>query len=551
MVKNYTEIDTEKSLKWEPDADDLKKRSFYSIQSITASGRCSCHGHAGKCRESDKSSSKLPQCECMHNTCGSNCEKCCPLFNQRPFRAGTAQKANNCEKCQCHGHAEECRYSADIDQRAMSMNVNGKMRGGGVCVNCSKFTTGINCEQCLPNFYRPHDRSPDHPEPCLRCDCNMKGSTGECNPAGGECVCKPGYSGAKCDECATGFDGSDCERCSCDIRGSLPGAECEDECKCKANVQGEKCNECQPGYFGLHADNPEGCTKCYCSSLNVTCETHHVAKSSLETLKGWQVTDISRSLSATPTRDNETGFLVFGMYELPDFEAVYWSAPPLYLGNRLENYGSDFVYNIDWVIVRGDTSGKPTSAPSIILTSRNGLKIAYGDQTFTNPSSNIFAIRLVEDGWYHVPKGVKDIDSRTRRTEYRGNPVTRAQFLSTLAHLDGILIRGSYHTDQAEVVLKRATLYTGSVDRSNDIGESSGNENSSSFHQVEQCNCPAGHMGLSCEDCLFGYIKSYDDALTHEKVIKCLPCDCNGHSNSCNIETNECGECMHNTQGER
>lgn len=135
MLKNVSEIDSERSLKWDPDDYNLEKRSYYSIQSIIAHGRCHCLGHAGKCREQvDDSVSKIPQCECMHNTCGKHCERCCPLYNQKPFRIGTPQKENRCEKCQCHGHAEECRYSPDIDKRNLSVNIRGKMMGGGVCM---------------------------------------------------------------------------------------------------------------------------------------------------------------------------------------------------------------------------------------------------------------------------------------------------------------------------------------------------------------------------------------------------------------------------------
>lgn len=36
----------------------------------------------------------------MHNTCGINCEKCCPLYNQYLYQAGTPLEANQCEKCE-------------------------------------------------------------------------------------------------------------------------------------------------------------------------------------------------------------------------------------------------------------------------------------------------------------------------------------------------------------------------------------------------------------------------------------------------------------------
>lgn len=40
-------------VKWFLDDDELARRSFYSIQSIIAYGRCHCSGHAAKCRENE------------------------------------------------------------------------------------------------------------------------------------------------------------------------------------------------------------------------------------------------------------------------------------------------------------------------------------------------------------------------------------------------------------------------------------------------------------------------------------------------------------------
>lgn len=68
-----------------------------------------------------------------------------------------------------------------------------------------------------------------------------------------------------------------------------------------------------------------------------------------ESIDGWKVTDISKSIFAYPTRDNETGHLIFGMYELPDTESVYWLAPKGYTGNLLNSYGSGIAYSIAWV----------------------------------------------------------------------------------------------------------------------------------------------------------------------------------------------------------
>ncbi len=42
------------------------------------------------------------QCECQHNTCGESCDRCCPGFNQKPWRAATVDSPNECQgKCTC------------------------------------------------------------------------------------------------------------------------------------------------------------------------------------------------------------------------------------------------------------------------------------------------------------------------------------------------------------------------------------------------------------------------------------------------------------------
>ncbi|XP_058446853.1 laminin subunit alpha-1 isoform X1 [Malaya genurostris] len=523
------------------DTQAQAKRSFYTIRSLRIGGRCFCSGHAGKCKANDNNIDNMPRCECMHNTCGTHCDRCCPLYNQRPYRMGTPLSAHKCEKCECNGHSKECYYDREVDEQGLSMNIRGKLSGGGVCLNCTRFTTGINCEKCLPGYFRPLNRMPDSEEPCLPCECSELGSTGECSPFGGECVCKEGFTGLKCTECKPGYRGEECTVCPCDIRGTVAGGECDSSCQCKLHVEGDRCDRCSPGYFSLGKSNPEGCIKCFCSGIGQTCESSQQLANVYETLEGWSVTDISKSVVAYPTRDNETGFMVFGMFELSETESVYWSAPQLYLGNRLQSYGSKLSFKMSWVIVRGDTSGKPTTGPSVILFGKNGLKIAYGDDTLTGHSNATIDITLKEENWYHVPKSVKDIITRLKRTEYHGDPVTRMQFMSVLSDVESILLRGTYHTDQVESVLELAALYTGR----------SASETVTDQSLVEQCDCPVGYAGLSCEKCAFGFVRIYENTITHENIARCIPCTmCNGHAEDCNLETGECGLCHHNTFGD-
>jgi hypothetical protein len=59
------------------------------------------------------------------------------MYNQIPWKPGTAGKGFHCEKCNCNGHATFCMYDQEVAEKRMSMDIRGKYRGGGVCVNCT------------------------------------------------------------------------------------------------------------------------------------------------------------------------------------------------------------------------------------------------------------------------------------------------------------------------------------------------------------------------------------------------------------------------------
>lgn len=529
----HSTANLDNSVDWLLDAHSLEKRSFYSLKQIRISARLNCHGHADKTIElAEKSKDQTQeayglestlQCACQHNTCGADCSQCCPLFNDKPFRNGTLQDAHECEICQCNGHAKKCIYDEFLDK--------------GICQSCLNHTTGNECEFCAEGYYREVGMFPS--EPCMPCDCNSKGSVGTCQPEGGACLCLEGFQGLKCEECAAGYYGDDCRKCECDSRGTLPVAECSGKCECKSNVAGENCSTCAAGYFDLSADNELGCTKCWCSGVGLNCSSAQLQTMAFETLNDWKITDITRSQQATPSLDADTKFLVYGMYDI-EAEAIYWQAPQGYLGNRLISYGSRLSIQVSWVTIRGDTSGRPTSGPNVILFGRNGLKIACGDQEFEGTSSAVINITLQETDWYHIPSAVQDIKTRLRRNEYHGSSVTRAQFMSVLSSVEALLIRGAFHTDQVETSLEHAVLFSGGLE----LG-------GQATTKVEQCLCPAGYSGLSCEGCDFGYIRVFENSSDHQVLSKCIPCPCNGHSNSCNLQSGGCGNCMHNTYGDR
>ncbi|KAM4609928.1 agrin [Polymixia lowei] len=109
------------------------------------------------------------------------------------------------------------------------------------------------------------------------CQCNVHGSYKvTCDPASGQCSCRPGVGGQKCDRCEPGFwnfrgivtEGmSGCTPCNCDAVGSVRD-DCEQMsglCSCKTGVKGMKCNVCPDGSkMGMSGcdKGPEAPTSC-------------------------------------------------------------------------------------------------------------------------------------------------------------------------------------------------------------------------------------------------------------------------------------------------
>lgn len=54
--------------------------------------------------------------------------------------------------------------------------------------------------------------------------------------------------------------------------------------------------------------------------------------------------------------------------------------------------------------------------------------------------------------------------------------------------------------------------------------------------EVEECYCPAGYIGTSCEDCAPGYTRQDDGAY----LGTCDLCDCGGFSSQCDPDSGDC-----------
>ena len=64
------------------------------------------------------------------------CEECSPLYNDKPWRAGTFELGYPCKACSCNNHATACHYNKSIDEFPDSYDLGG----GGVCDDCQDNT---------------------------------------------------------------------------------------------------------------------------------------------------------------------------------------------------------------------------------------------------------------------------------------------------------------------------------------------------------------------------------------------------------------------------
>ncbi|KAM9328157.1 netrin-4 isoform 2-T2 [Pholidichthys leucotaenia] len=199
----------------------------FSIYDLIVKGSCFCNGHAEHCVPApgyqpirDRTNHVVHgKCVCRHNTAGDHCERCAPLYNDRPWQPadGLTGAPHECQKCKCNGHAQSCHFDW------LAWRESGQ-RSGGLC-NCLHNTEGRQCEKCKASFYRDPQRPHTAPDSCKPCSCHPMGSmpfhladASLCNPSNGNCICKPGVGGTLCDRCMVGYWGFNeygCRPCDC------------------------------------------------------------------------------------------------------------------------------------------------------------------------------------------------------------------------------------------------------------------------------------------------------------------------------------------------
>lgn len=390
---------------------------------------------------------------------------------------------------------------------------------------------------------------------CVDCACNPRGVQNRdlrCNVETGICSCRPNVIGRSCDKCRPGFFGfPNCQLCRCDIRGTTPEI-CDQNsarCYCKKNVDGAYCDRCKTDSYHLEESNPNGCTKCFCFGNTDRCTGSSmvfvpIQLISAEKIDLLNVTRDENILEINQMKINEDyemdyeseKFHIRTSFSREKLEnkldssssSMYLSLPDEYLGNKITSYGGEFSYNIINKVNNNREYEPASHMPDIIFIGKNYTLIYENiESPVINEKFNV-TIRLLE-------KEFKKLDD---------SQVTREQLMMTLVDLQAIYVRVKYFdSTQDTIVIEFQFRMETAVTGGRIIVDPLLKRKATS---IEQCLCPRNYRGTSCEECAEGFYR-----IQHGPYLgACVPCRCNGHSNTCDPITGQCFNCKYNTVGD-
>uniref|UniRef100_A0A672UV93 Laminin subunit gamma 2 n=1 Tax=Strigops habroptila TaxID=2489341 RepID=A0A672UV93_STRHB len=400
--------------------------------------------------------------------------------------------------CDCNGMSRQCIF----DWHLLRETGNGYR-----CLGCLGNTEGARCERCKEGFFRQREE-----DCCLPCRCHPHGALSpQCN-SDGQCSCKPGVMGKKCDQCQPGFESlseAGCQRsglqCACDLAGST-GDCLSGRCVCKGSTTGERCERCKQNFYNLDARNPAGCSPCFCYGHSAACVSadnhsiYNITSTFQQGAEGWRGVHESGSPAQLQWSPRHQDAFIPARRSEP----TYFMAPAKFLGNQQLSYGQTLSFDY-----RLDRGGRQPSPYDVVLEG-DGLRITapFLPQGKVLPCgvSQTYTFRLDEhpsSKW----------SPRLNHFEYR----------RLLGNLTALWIRatfGEYSTGYLDNVTLVSAQPSAGVPAP----------------WVEHCKCPAGYRGQFCERCAPGY---HRDAPSQGPFSICVPCNCHG-GGICDPDTGEC-----------
>ncbi|NWJ05868.1 LAMB3 protein, partial [Crypturellus undulatus] len=188
------------------------------------------------------------RCVCKDNVQGERCHLCKPGFTQL-----ANANPQGCRRCTCNLLGSRPDMPCDDET--------------GRCF-CLPNVVGANCDQCAPGHWKIASG-----QGCQPCDCHPRHSFGaQCNQFTGQCSCREGFTGRTCSAeqeqvCPDRHYGDvrvGCTECNCDFQGTeeVGCDKTTGRCLCRPGVTGLRCDQCQRGHCSTYPQC-ELCHPCF------------------------------------------------------------------------------------------------------------------------------------------------------------------------------------------------------------------------------------------------------------------------------------------------
>ncbi|XP_052547652.1 basement membrane-specific heparan sulfate proteoglycan core protein isoform X14 [Tympanuchus pallidicinctus] len=284
---------------------------------------------------------------------------------------------------------------------------------------------------------------------------------------------------------------------------------------------------CPEGHFQVTGTSR--CLPCFCFGVTSSCHATarhrhriHLSFDRPDDFKGVNVTVPSApsvpALSATQLHVD----VATEEFQLLDLSRrflaldAFWALPAQFLGDKVGSYSGRLRYTLTYT---PGGRGGPLPDADIQITGNDITLVAYQPE-LPPRTPRAFEIVFREHHWQRPD----------------GRPATREHLMMALADLDEILVRATYASSTAWAAIAAVSMDVAAPPR----------PGLPPAPEVEECRCPPGYRGLSCQDCAPGYTRTGGGLyLGH-----CELCECNGHSDSCHPESGLCSGCLHNTAGD-
>ncbi|XP_029679159.1 laminin subunit alpha-1-like [Formica exsecta] len=513
------------------------------------------------------------QCQCKPQVIGRQCDEC--KIGYWGLTTGAGCTACGCDSIgsyntSCHSDTGRCYCKPGVNGLRCDSCLSGYygfssngcqlcdpcVRPGHVCdpdtgrCVCPHLTYGEHCDRCRPGAW---DLVPQIG--CRPCACTLGATRSQCDHQG-QCPCRIGYDGLRCERCARGYYGYPrCRPCGCNVAGTTQCqdgvCECDDkgQCPCKELVVGRQCNQCKEGTFGLAVNNARGCTECFCFGRSTLCQqaglswgqrrlTHprvlYINESAsdvtimtfgsttvLPTVNGGL--NVTNGLSVIPGSDGDVTLPPNLYYNYP----LYWRLPDSFLGDKVVSYGGFLRFKT--LTENGIPLRSNLRYPIVQLQGNNKIVLEYYLHLPVN--DNRYEVRFHESLW-----------QLQNRPDYK---VSRELLMVALQNLQYILVKASDNGEFTKTTLLETSLDAAVLTPTHSPPLAIG---------VEICQCPSEYNGTSCQDPSIGFYRWYKNTTATSTIVidlvgQARRCQCNGRSDVCDRETGYCLNCQENTIG--